>query len=132
MTTDLRTLYGEYIDAINDRRLGDMDKFFHDEMTFNDRPVRREDHVAEIAGHLDCVPDYHWHVEDLIIEGDHVGVRLVDHGTPAKEWLGLQPTGRRVELTEYAFYHFKDGRVHMQWYLLDRESVRRQLEGGDK
>ncbi len=59
MTTNLRKLYGEYIDALNDRRLGEMDRFFHEEITFNGKPVSREDYVAEIAGHLDAVPDYH-------------------------------------------------------------------------
>ncbi len=127
MATDLRSLYGEYITALNERRLGDMDRFAHDELTFNGDPVSRDDYVASIASHLDAVPDFHWHVEDLVIEGDHVAVRLVDHGTPAKEWLGLQPTGARVELTEYAFYHFRDGRFEHMWYLLDYQGVQRQL-----
>lgn len=127
MPIDLRALYGEYIQSLNDRRLGDMHRFAHDEMTFNGKPVTRDEYVAAIAGHLDAVPDFHWHVEDLVIEGDHVAVRLVDHGTPAKAWLGLEPSGTKVELTEYAFYHFRDGRFAHMWYLLDYLGIQEQL-----
>ena len=127
MTTDLRKLYGDYIASLNERRLGDMHLFAHDNLTFNGQPVSRADYVAAIAGHLAAVPDFHWHVEDLVIEGNNVAVRLVDHGTPVKEWLGLQPAGIKVELTEYAFYRFRDGRFEDMWYLLDYQGIEKQL-----
>lgn len=125
---ELRTLYGEYIASLNERRLGEMHRFAHDQLTFNGKPSTRDEYVAAIAGHLDTVPDFHWHVEDLIIEGDRVAVRLLDHGTPAKPWLGLRPTGVKVELIEYAFYRFRNGRFDQQWYLLDYQNVQAQLE----
>ena len=69
--TDLRTLYGEYIDALNDRRLSDIERFAHEQLTFNGKPVSRADYIATIAAHLDCVPDFHWHVEERVIASPH-------------------------------------------------------------
>ena len=83
---NLRAIYADYIAALNERRLHDMVRFVHDQLLFNGKPSTREEYVATIAGHLDAVPDYRWHVEDLIIEGDRAAVRLLDHGTPVNTW----------------------------------------------
>ena len=78
-------------------------------------------------GHLAAVKDFVWRLDDLVIEGDRVAARLTDTGTPVTEWLGLQPTGNAVEFTEYAFYHFRDGRFENMWYLLDAQAIQAQL-----
>jgi predicted ester cyclase len=98
---DLREAYLAYLEAANDRA-------FH-----------------RMA--VDSVRDYHWRLDDLIIEGDRVAARLTVTGTPVKEWLGLRPTGRDVSFTECAFYHFRDGRFEHMWYLLDTRTIEKQL-----
>ncbi|SDD19157.1 ester cyclase [Auraticoccus monumenti] len=123
----LHEVYHRYIEAINNRELDRMHEFAHDQLTFNGEPVSRDDYVAAIQGHLAAVEDFVWRLDDLVIEGDRVAARLTDTGTPVTEWLGLQPTGKAVEFTEYAFYHFRDGRFEDMWYLLDTRAVQSQL-----
>ncbi|GAA3924126.1 ester cyclase [Actinoplanes auranticolor] len=125
--TDLRKVYLDYLRAANARELHRMAEFAHDTIVFNGEPVSRDDYVAAMQQAIDSVPDLVWHLEDLIIEGNRVAVRLTDTGTPVKEWLGLQPTGRDVTFTEYAFYHFRDGRFEHMWYLLDTRTIEKQL-----
>jgi predicted ester cyclase len=56
-----------------------------------------------------------------------LNARLTNTGTPAKEWLGVAPTGASFEIVEYAIYQVRDGRfVHMT-ALYDAETLRRQL-----
>ncbi|MEU8607753.1 ester cyclase [Actinoplanes sp. NPDC048791] len=126
-STDLRKVYRDYLDAVNARELHRMAEFAHDTIVFNGEPVSRDDYVAALQQAMDSVQNLVYHLEDLIIEGDRVAARLTDTGTPVKEWLGLQPTGRDVTFTEYAFYHFRDGRFERMWYLLDAQSIARQL-----
>ncbi len=125
--TDLRKVYLDYIEAANARELHRMAEFAHDTIVFNGELVSRDDYVAAMQGALDSVQNFTWRLDDLIIEGDRVAARLTDTGIPVKEWLGLQPTGRDVTFTEYAFYHFRDGRFERMWYLLDAQTIEKPL-----
>ena len=123
----LRKLYLDYIEAINAREFHRMAEFAHETLFFNGEPVSRDDYVATMQGHMDAVADFVWRLDDLVIEGNRVAARLTDTGTPVKEWLGLTPSGKSVTFTEYAFYHFRDGRFEQMWYLLDAQAIRQQL-----
>lgn len=129
--TDLRALYLRYIDAINNREFDRMHEFAHDQLTFNGGPITREQYVEAMQGHLAAVDDFVWRLDDLVVEDDRVAARLTDTGVPSAEWLGLTPTVRSVEFTEYAFYRFRDGRFEDMWYLLDAQTIERQLAGSD-
>ncbi len=67
--------------------------------------------------------------QGVVVDGDRVAARLVDTGTPVKEGNGLAPTGASVSFAETAFYRVEDGRFKSMWYLMDADTVRRQLAG---
>jgi len=124
---DLRAFYHRYIDMLNARKFNRIDDFVHDRVTVKGQPYRRDDVLAAWEDLVDAVPDFTWQVEDLVIEGDRVAVRLLDTGTPVKEWLGLDATGARVAFTEFAFYKVRDGRFEQMWALFDAQAVQDQL-----
>ncbi|MEU8819706.1 ester cyclase [Actinoplanes sp. NPDC048796] len=128
-TTDLRKVYLAYLEAANARAFDRMGEFAHDTVVFNGESVSRDDYVAAMRQAVESVRDYVWRLDDLVVEGDRVAARLTVTGTPVTEWLGLRPTGREVSFTEYAFYHFRDGRFEHMWYLLDTRAIERQLAG---
>lgn len=73
------------------------------------------------------MPDFHWELEDLKVDGDTIAARLTNTGTPVKEYLGVVPTGASFEIVEYAIYRVRDGRfVHMT-NLHDAETLKQQL-----
>jgi predicted ester cyclase len=125
--TDLRKAYLAYLEAANAREFDRMAEFAHDTVVFNGEAVSRDDYVAAMREAVESVRNYVWRLDDLLIEDDRVAARLTVSGTPVKEWLGLRPTGRDVTFTEYAFYHFRDGRFEHMWYLLDVRAIERQL-----
>jgi predicted ester cyclase len=49
-----------------------------------------------LNGDIDAVPDFHWEPREIAVDGDRLAARLTNTGTPAKEWLGVAPTGRLV------------------------------------
>lgn len=126
---ELRDFYVRYIELANKREFHRMAEFAHDEVIMNGTPVKRDDMVAEFHKHTDAVPDFHWEIQDLVIEGDRIAARLVDTGTPIAQWNGLAPTGASVEFAETAFYQVENGRFKFMWYLMDADAVRRQLAG---
>jgi predicted ester cyclase len=50
------------------------------------------------TGFFTALPDLTASMEDLVIAGDRVVGRLVYRGTHAGEFMGIAPTGRRVEM----------------------------------
>jgi predicted ester cyclase len=54
-------------------------------------------------------------------------VRVINTGTPAKEWLGVPPTSASLEVVEYAIYRIRNGRFVQMTALHDSAEVRRPL-----
>jgi predicted ester cyclase len=73
------------------------------------------------------VPDLHWALTNLIIDGDRLGAQLVNTGTPTKTFVGVEPTGASFEVVEYAVYQVIDGRFKHMAAIHDAEAVKRQL-----
>lgn len=127
---DLRDFYDRYIAALNARDFDVMDQFIHDEVTLNGKPATRSDLLAVQRDEAGSVPDLHWVLTNLIIDGNRLGAQLVNTGTPAKRFVGVEPTGKSFEVTEYAVYQVIDGRFKHMAAIHDAEEVQRQLGAG--
>jgi predicted ester cyclase len=126
---DLRDFYGRYIAALNARDFDVMDQFIHDEVTLDGKPSTREAILAVQRDEASAVPDLHWELTNLIIDGDRLGAQLVNTGRPAKTFVGLKATGASFEVVEYAVYQVIDGRFKHMAAIHDAEEVARQLGG---
>jgi len=124
---DLRAFYDRYIAALNARDFDSVDGFIHDEVTLNGEPTTRDDIVAVLRGEVGSVPDLHWVLTNLIVDGDRLGAQLVNTGTPAREFVGVKPTGASFRVVEYAVYRVIDGRFKHMAAIHDAEEVKRQL-----
>lgn len=60
-------------------------------------------------------PDYRVEVEDQIAEDDKVVTRYTAHGTHEGEFMGIAPTGKRVELTAIDIDRLADGKIVEHW-----------------
>jgi predicted ester cyclase len=126
---DLRNFYGRYIEALNAHQFDRMDEFVHDSIVMHSEPSSRAALVAQLNSIVDAVPDFHWETQELALNGDSLAARLVNTGTPAKEWLGAAPTGKSIEIVEYAIYKVRDGRFLHMSAIHDAEALRKQLAG---
>ncbi|MFC5061869.1 ester cyclase [Actinomycetospora atypica] len=126
-TEDLRSFYGRYLAELNAHETGRMDEFIHDEPTLNGSPGTRDDVLAVQRQAMAAVPDLHWELQELLVDGDRLAARLVNTGTPAREWLGAAPTGASFRIVEFAIYQVRDGRFLHMTALHDGEELRRQL-----
>jgi steroid delta-isomerase-like uncharacterized protein len=124
---DLRSWYLRYVEALNSHELDGMDEFINDEVLLDGVPGKRDDVVAVLKGIVDAVPDIHWDLQELLIDRDRIAVRAINTGTPAKEWLGVPPSGASFEIVEYAIYTVGDGRFVKMTNLHDSAELLRQL-----
>jgi steroid delta-isomerase-like uncharacterized protein len=73
-------------------------------------------------------PDLRMVPEDLIASGDKVVARVRVTGTHKGAFMGMSPTGRRVEVQLIDIIRFgDDGRAHEHWGVFDQLAMMQQL-----
>jgi predicted ester cyclase len=125
--TTLREFYERYIEALNAHEFDRMDEFIHESVVLHSEPSTRAAVVAQLNSIVDAVPDFHWETQELATNGDSLAARLINTGTPTKEWLGAAPTGKPIEIVEYAIYRIRDGKFLHMSALHDAEALQEQL-----
>lgn len=73
------------------------------------------------------IPDLEVTIEQLIGDGDVVAVRSISRGTHLGEYIGVAPTGRRVEIAAVDFYRIANDRIVESWHNVDELGLLRQL-----
>ncbi|MGW9232028.1 ester cyclase [Pseudorhizobium sp. NPDC055634] len=129
--SDLAQFYTRYIAAINAREFDLVAGLIQEKVLMNGAAHERAEVLASQRGIVDAVPDYRWNVEELFVVEDRIAARLQNTGTPTKTFMGHEPTGRRVSFMEFCSYRIRDGRFAEMWFLMDGETVGRQLRGDD-
>ncbi|MBT0773679.1 ester cyclase [Kineosporia sp. J2-2] len=128
-SNDLHEFYAEYVAVLNHRELHRLDEFVNDEITYFGDRATREQVIAAITAEIEAVPDLSWEVRDFAVDGVNLAARLVNKGTPVKPWLGVEPTGKSFEITEFAVYRTLGGRYTHMANLHDSELLKKQLHG---
>jgi PhnB protein len=72
-------------------------------------------------------PDYHFTVDDIIVEGDRAACRITARGTHRGSFLGLAPTQRGVVLHGIDILRVVDGKVTERWGAIDTGAFLQQL-----
>jgi len=83
--------------------------------------------IELISMYYDALPDYKHTIEDVISEGDKVVVRSTNRGTHTGEFMGIPPTGNKVEYGEIAIVRFADGKIAAVWVQEDDLWMMQQL-----
>ncbi|MDQ3861097.1 MAG: ester cyclase [Actinomycetota bacterium] len=72
-------------------------------------------------------PDLHQTIEEQIAEGDKVAYRWTARGTHQGEFMGIAPTGNRVEMTGISIARLIDGKIEEIWENYDALGMMQQL-----
>ena len=76
-------------------------------------------------------PDIHWEVHDQIAEGDKVVNRFTISGShTGAEFMGIPPSGKRIEIKGIGIDRLVDGIVVQGWDVADTHEMLRQLGAG--
>jgi predicted ester cyclase len=73
------------------------------------------------------MPDYNVVHEDLIAQGDRVAVRNTVSGTHQSAFMGIQPTGKHIEMLTIDVHQVRDGQILATWHLEDFAGLMAQL-----
>ena len=95
------------------------------EELFAPRAARRVGRL--FAEFRSAFPDWHEEIVQVIAEDNAVAGRFRCSGTHRGEFLGEDPTGKRMEIEEVFFMRVEDGRFVDFWALEDSLNRMRQL-----
>lgn len=80
-----------------------------------------------IGGFHAGFPDRRVIVEDMILAGDKVAVRVTQEGAHQGAFQGIAPTGKQISVTAAAFFRIANGKVAEEWLSSDRLGLLQQL-----
>jgi predicted ester cyclase len=72
-------------------------------------------YIEGIKAVCTAFPDYHWDLQELVVEDDRIAARLIGQGTHTGAFSGIAPTGRRIRTQELVFYRIVDGKIDGCW-----------------
>ncbi len=78
-------------------------------------------------GFRQAVPDLTAEVEDMVVAGDRVSVRLHFRGHFTGRFGALQGTGQTVDFQAFDLYRVERGRIAENWHLEDNLTLMQQL-----
>jgi steroid delta-isomerase-like uncharacterized protein len=72
-------------------------------------------------------PDLLLTIEEMTADGDIVWLRMTARGTHRGEFMGVPPTGRRMEIAVFDMCRLENGRITDHWGVPDRFAVMHQI-----
>ena len=104
----------------------------HDSFKFRGSLGLEKQGHAEFIEYLDmlhaALADYQCEIKELVSEETKVFAKMQFSGIHQGEFMGSNPTGRRLIWDGAALFHFQNGKVVSLWVLGDLESLRAQLQ----
>jgi predicted ester cyclase len=115
-----KTVTSSYYDEVMNRHdLGSIDRLLSEGFIFNGEVRGPGGQRAAVADLLAAFPDLQVETELILAEGDLVSVHTRWTGTHRGAVPGVEPTGRRVELTSTAIHRVHDDLITEAWDELD-------------
>jgi predicted ester cyclase len=90
-------------------------------------PMTPESALAVVKMWRTAFPDFHFRIEDVIVSGDKVVLRIPFSGTHQGPFQGIAPTGRKVDVTETLIVRVENGLIAEMWEDYDEYGLRLQL-----
>ena len=87
-------------------------------------PQAMKEHVS---GWLMSFPDLHFNVEQMVAERDRVVSQLVMEGTHQGTWMGILPTGKRLQIRMITIHRIANNKIEEDWVLVESLGLFQQL-----
>jgi len=90
-------------------------------------PLTREAGLGIVRNWRTAFPDFHFTLEDMIVDGTKVALRIPFTGTHQGRFFGLDPTGKKINVTEMLILRLEGDKIAEMWEDYDEYGMRIQL-----
>lgn len=124
---ELELFYRRYNERCNQHQFDLLGDFVADDVEVNGEVQGLHDYVASLNRIVRAFPDYRWNLRHLLIDDQWLSAHFLDTGTHRGTFLGVPPTGRAVEIQEFAVYRLDEGKIAEVWVTADNHQLLQQL-----
>ena len=122
-------------EVCNGRRLADAGKLYAASHRYHDPsipgvadgPAGITQPGGPVVPYQSAFSDAHWHVQDMLVEGDTVVTRWVGTGTQDGDLPGIPAAGRTVEVPGIWYQRLANGKIVESWQVWDTLRMLQQL-----
>jgi steroid delta-isomerase-like uncharacterized protein len=93
----------------------------------NPEPLNREAHKQAAQSFYAAIPDLKHKIDDVIVEGDRVTIRMSNKGTHKGNFMGIPPSDKNISFTAVFIGRFVEGKVAEAWGEADLLGLMMQL-----
>jgi steroid delta-isomerase-like uncharacterized protein len=86
-----------------------------------------EGFVETVEAYRSAFPDVEMTLHETICDGEYVAFRATETATHEGEFMGIEPTGRKVEMEGNVIHRLEDGKVAETWAQFDMLGLLGQL-----
>jgi predicted ester cyclase len=127
-----REFYLDYLNTIYaERKVDQLGRYFAPDVIAHPVPPGREPGLpgvqAAVQAWVDAFADFHITLDSFVYEKDRMAPRITISGTHVGTFLGIPPTGKRIQIIDHPHYQLRDGKVIELWDLADVVSLLMQL-----
>lgn len=115
-------------DGFNQRQLSVVDVVFAERVAVNGEVIGREGVKQSMSRHLRGFPDLHVTIDDILAEGNKVGIWYTVEGTHQGEFEAIPPTGKHVRWVGFDLVRLNGGKISEARFLSDVFGLLTQLE----
>lgn len=90
-------------------------------------PLTEESGLRIVKNWRAAFPDFHFQLEDMIVSGNKVALRIPFTGTHQGRFMGAEPTGNKISVTETLILRIEAGKIAEMWEDYDEYGMRIQL-----
>lgn len=72
-------------------------------------------------------PDLNYSIDNVVAEGDMVGLNLTGKATHKGEFLGCPASNKKIEFKEMFFFRILNGKITEGWGVVDLDGVKGQI-----
>ena len=132
MAKQPRQLIEEYYEVLwNEQKLDQTHTFLHPTINFRGSLGMRVEGINAFCDYAKMLfgafSNLYHVIEDVIVDGDKVAVRLVYTGTHTGKLFGFEPTGNRIRYSGASFFKIEDDKIVDAWVLGDLNVLYGQL-----
>jgi steroid delta-isomerase-like uncharacterized protein len=118
-----------YREAIVERDAGACERLLSADFVHNDEPRGRAGQRQAVEYFLAAFPDLEHEIVLILAEDDLVAAHQRWRGSQDGEFLGVAPSGHRVEFSSTAVLQVRDGLIARAWDEMDTGAILGQLRG---
>jgi predicted ester cyclase len=114
-------------EGFNGQNLAVVDELFAQRFSVNGQTIGRDGLKGSMTRHLMGFPDLHVTIDDIIAEGDKVGVWYTAEGTHQGEFAGIAATGNHVKWSGFDLLTVEHRKISQARFLSDFFGLMTQL-----